>query len=330
MTAVNGFHLLSKKNTNFMRGIAAILVVISHYAEWWAWFVPSDGNRELLRLAMTKTGDYGVAAFLLFSGYGLVVSLRGQPVSLRFIGKRLFNVYLPYIVVMGAIELSTGGFTSVKDFLQFASGYDSWYMCILFLFYLAFFIIWKLCPVRLLRIGLISAFSVGLSWFLFTKGMQEFWYTANIAFVLGTILGEYDTYLKRFTGKIAWIWILVLGGGMIQVIRAGLWLRQPLMEGEFQWGKVAAVLIWSLLIVGITAKIRVFDPIIPLIGKASLYIYLTHQFLFMWVVNNIKNEYSILFLIAAFGTLVISLLLYILLSVAPKKLGMLLFSAEKG
>ena len=129
--------LMEKRETNWFRGIAVVMVVVSHYAEWWSWFVPLEGNAEVFRLALTKLGVYGVDIFFLCSGYAMVKSLGRERMHGAFIWKRVKNVYIPYLIVVGAIELLEGGFDSLQDFLHFASGYDYWYMfvfmCIIFL-----------------------------------------------------------------------------------------------------------------------------------------------------------------------------------------------------
>ena len=75
---VAGGQLMDRRETDWFRGIAAVMVVLSHYAEWWTWFVPAEGNGEMLRLALTKLGVYGVDIFFLFSGYAMVCSMEQE------------------------------------------------------------------------------------------------------------------------------------------------------------------------------------------------------------------------------------------------------------
>ncbi len=286
------------------------MIVISHYAEWWAWFTPSDGNAELFRLGMTKLGDYGAALFFLFSGYGLVKSLKGRPVSLPFVWKRIRTVYLPYLAVMGIIEALSGGFSDWKDFGYFVSGYDHWYMFVLFLFYLAFLLIWTFSLPSFLRVLLFSIFTYLLSWKLYTMGMAEFWYCSNFAFPLGLLIGEYEKTGRLIADKIGWILIPVLTVFMILIIRSGLGLNgQPLAE-EFTareiWMLIGAQFCWCLLAVFCSAKWPYYGPILKFIGKNSLYIYLTHTFVFMRCVNSMECGFGGRFAAAAVLTLAVS------------------------
>ncbi|MDE7131435.1 MAG: hypothetical protein K2O65_06515, partial [Lachnospiraceae bacterium] len=61
--------LMNKRETDWFRGIAAFMVVVSHYGNWINILVSLEGNEETFRLALTKLGVYGVDIFFLFSGY---------------------------------------------------------------------------------------------------------------------------------------------------------------------------------------------------------------------------------------------------------------------
>lgn len=301
--------LLSKNATNWFRGIAAVMVVVSHYAEWWAWFTPMEGNAEIFRIALTKLGVYGVDLFFLFSGYAMVKSIGQERMHPEFIWKRIKNVYIPYFIIMGIIELVSGGFTSAKDFGLFASGYDLWYMFVLFIFYIGFIVIWTIMGGRGVRVIAFAIFTYIFSHILYNKGMNDFWYVSNITFALGIIVGEYEEWVKKIVGR---IWLPAIGSltiGMILVVRAGLFAAPPAEPDEWLvWKQVGATLIWTLLIMIIAAKWKAYDKLLILLGKNSLYIYLTHTFIFMTIVNNVEFSYTVRFIISAVITIIVSIL----------------------
>ena len=154
-----GGHLLPKRETNWFRGIAAVMVILSHYAEWWTWFTPVEGDGAVFQLAFTKLGIYGVDIFFLLSGYAMVISLGQNPMNKHFVWKRIKNTYIPYFIVVGIIELISEGFVSLQDFLYFASGYDYWYMFVLFLFYIAFIIIYAIIKNKGFRVTAFCIFT---------------------------------------------------------------------------------------------------------------------------------------------------------------------------
>ncbi len=116
--------LMNKRETDWFRGIAAVMVVLSHYGDWINIIVTLDGNVETFRFALTKLGIYGVDIFFLFSGYAMVKSLGNRKMSWQFIWKRIKNVFIPYLIVIGIIELISGDLTSIHDFCLLISCYN--------------------------------------------------------------------------------------------------------------------------------------------------------------------------------------------------------------
>ena len=114
--------LMNKRETDWFRGIAAFMVVVSHYGNWINILVSLEGNAETFRFALTKLGVYGVDIFFLFSGYAMVKSLGNDKMNRQFIWKRIKNVFIPYLIVAGTIELISGGLTSVHDFWLLITG----------------------------------------------------------------------------------------------------------------------------------------------------------------------------------------------------------------
>ncbi|MCM1087742.1 MAG: acyltransferase [Muribaculaceae bacterium] len=281
--------LMSKQETNWFRGMAALMVVLSHYAEWWGQIMQPQGRIKTLCDALSKLGVYGVDMFFLFSGYAMVKSLGQENMSFRYVWKRIKNVYIPYLCIIGVQELLSGGFTSFHDFLLFLTGYDYWYMLVLFLFYIGFIVIYALVRVKTPRVLLFCVFTYAMSYILYCKGMKPFWYVSNITFALGVIAGEYEGWFRRIVDKAALPMIIICGIGMIFVVRFGMTGGVNIGGDpqEYQiWFQIGATLIWTLLILNLAAKCRMKEKIGAFLGKNSLYLYLTHTFFFMRCVNS--------------------------------------------
>lgn len=403
--------LIDKHTGSTFRGIAAVMVILSHYAEWYSLFLQTQGRAETFRIALTKLGVYGVDIFFLLSGYAMVKSFGSSNYSADgnlagassakssvpnaasfgssahngnmnpgFALKRIKNVYIPYFIVTGIIELISGGFTSLHEFWLFACGYDYWYMNVLFVFYIGFIAIYALVKNKALKLAAFSVFTYIYSYTLYKNGMQDFWYVSNIAFALGVIVSEcdnierkpqqtndcrvgfrisecdnaekkpYNIYLKgKFRCKhfslsheykderktfptlesesdktekrykyaqriIEWIWLpmlAILSVGMFFVIKSALfdtaWLSRYTDE-ELIWGKIGATLIWTLFVLVLASKWRIREPIFAFLGKISLYLYLTHTYIFMRCVNSLTCPVMARFAISALITVVISFL----------------------
>lgn len=312
--------LMEKQETNWFRGAAAVMVVLSHYAEWWSWLVPVEGNAEVFRQALTKLGVYGVDIFFLFSGYAMVKSLGRERMHGAFIWKRIKNVYIPYLIVVGIIELLEGGFASMQDFLYFASGYDHWYMFVLFIFYIGFIAIYTVVGGRAPRVAVFFVFTYIFSRILYERGMRDFWYVSNIAFALGVAAGEYEEWIKKTVDKI-WIPLaLVLVAGMAFAAKWGLEGGADAGGGSEEYWlrlQIGATVVWVLLVLVLASKCRIKEKGIAFLGRHSLYIYLTHTYIFMWCTNHLELDIAWRFAVSALAAVVISFLCGILVK-APE------------
>lgn len=282
--------LMDKRETDWFRGIAAVMVVLSHYGHWLNIIVSLEGNAETFRFALTKLGVYGVDMFFLFSGYAMVKSLGNRKMNRRFIWKRIKNVLIPYYLVVGVIELISGGLASVHDFWLLVTGYNYWYMCVLFIFYIGFIIIYSVIRIKGIRVIAFSVFTYIFSYELYLHEMSDFWYVSNIAFAIGIIVGEYEELAKVIIDKIRLPMLAVLTLGMVFVTRWGLTGGVDLggdPEDYRLWFQIGATVIWTLLILILAAKCRIKEKVFAFLGRYSLYIYLTHVYIFMRCINDI-------------------------------------------
>ena len=314
--------LMGKRETDWFRGMAAVMVVLSHYAEWWTWFAQTEGNAETVRLAFSRLGVYGVDIFFLFSGYALVKSLGQERMHLQFIWKRIKNVYIPYFLVVGAIELLSGGFASLHDFWKFANGSDYWYLVVLFIFYIGFIAVYTIVGGKGPRCAAFCIFTYVFTCVLRDRGMQDFWYVSNIAFAMGVVAAEYEDGVKKAVDK-AWIPLLaVCTVGMALVVRSGLDENVAVGRTEEQilWMQTGAAVVWGFLVMLLAAKCRIKEKMLASLGRSSLYIYLTHTYIFMWCVNFLDLELWMRFLISGVVTVAVSVGCRLVIGWGMKKL----------
>ena len=330
--------LMNKRETDWFRGIAVLLVVLSHYGEWINILGPLEGNAETFRLAITKLGVYGVDIFFLFSGYAMVKSLgikahESRNMSWQFIWKRIKNVFIPYLIVVGIIELISGGLASIHDFWIFIIGYNYWYMCVLFIFYIGFIVIYAIIRRKGIRVIAFSIFTYALSYTLYQHDMFPFWYVSNIAFAIGVIVGEYEKEAKKIVDKV-WIpMIVLLTTGMAFITRWGLTGGVDLggdPEDYQLWFKIGATVVWTLLILILASKCRIREKIFVFLGRNSLYIYLTHVFIFMRCINYLNCNLTMRFIISPICIIAVSFLCNLVISGMWKLISMLSRKLGKG
>lgn len=325
METVKGTHLFNKDISTWFKGIAIIMIILSHYAEWWTWFYTEEGTSELIRNGISRFGPYGVAIFLLFSGYGLTKSAGNSRIGIKFILKRIVSVYIPYFILVLLIDLLSGGLEDMEDIIDLLYGNDFWYMTVLFSFYLAFMAIWLAFSNRHIRAVLMVIFTYWYSNYLYKAGEQDFWYISNIAFAIGVLLALYEPVIIKVVNKISFVATLIFAAGSVAVVRSALFVEhvweQPVDEIR---SRIIAVTIFTLFIVFLASRWNMYDNVLISFGKYSLYLYLSHTFLFMWTINHFKYEMSINFVIAAVVIIVVSIamgaLIELLLKPVTKKL----------
>lgn len=223
--------LFSVNTSYFLRGIAILMVIFSHYFEWGADFV---GNERIAHFVMAL-GDWGVGIFFFLSGYALYIGYGTKNTDKVYLFKRFKNMYFPYLLIATVIALINRSIDSPKAVLKLLTGADYWFILIILVIYIAFYLVGKL-PEQY-RVLIMSVFIIDMSLWLYVSGFQNFWYTANWAFALGLILSKHEKkipfinkefsinikdYAFSFLGKIS-IYIYVLHSFIyMRVVNAGV------------------------------------------------------------------------------------------------------------
>ena len=154
---------LTKEQSLLLRGIAIFLVLISHYAVWIGEIFHSD----LLEYGLGRFGVYGVDLFFVVSGYGLVKSVGKKRINGTFLWKRFKTVYLPYLLIVGLITVYDGGISGMTGWVSFLTGAEYWYIRNILVFYLAFYVVYRLSDrswVRMLLMAVCFIRATGTVW----------------------------------------------------------------------------------------------------------------------------------------------------------------------
>ncbi len=260
--------MIDIKTSKMFRGIAILMVMISHYA----WFLFTDPLQENLKLFVTSWGVYGVDIFLVLSGYGLAKSADSKGIDGVFVLKRFTSTYLPYFLIIGFFNVIDKAFTYKEDVIRFIIAEDYWYLTVMFALYIMFMIFGKMGRYRdiLLFVGVV-AFSV----FLWKRGMQDFWVLSNGAFLLGVYAESLE---KRFGDKVKTFvkksWLPLVAFAMT-LLFGFIFSRTGRM-----WAEVTRSLCFSLTALTLCICIKGRGVILPVLGRFSLYVYLLHMWLF--------------------------------------------------
>lgn len=198
------------------RGVAAIVVFLSHAA----YFV-NDKTEVVLFKSFAVVGYLSVSIFFFLSGYGVMKKyMKDENYEKTFVKKRMCSILVPYAIflVLYWAYRSLYGFVSPKDVLStYITGLpivsNSWYVVVIFIFYLIFFLQIKLFK-RKYRYFVISGILINCAWiFLCRKiGYGLHWYNTTHIILIGFIWALKEEQIKEAMTKykVLYIYIVII------------------------------------------------------------------------------------------------------------------------
>ena len=120
--------------------------------------------------------------------------------------------------------------------------------------------------------------------------------------------------------------IVLLTIGMIFVTKWGLTGGVNLggnPEDYQLWFQIGATVVWTLLILILAAKCQIREKIFAFLGRNSLYIYLTHVYVFMRCINNLTCDMYVRFIISPICIIAVSFLCSLTISTMWKLIAVL-------
>lgn len=264
--------MITKNVSMFMRGIGTLLVIFAHYAQWYIMIVDSN----IVWLLLSKAGRYGVAIFFLVSGYGLVLSAK-KGLDASWMRRRIFNVYIPYLCIEGLIHLMEKKQWSLDGAIRYIFAMDAWFIFVIVIFYLLFWVIWKLCEHRIfwMAVGVI-VISVALA----VAMKDSVWYASNIAFLVGTAAGEnseeLDIWLRSGKNRKMFCTVILFAAFLCS---GGVYtFYTDRSQVIYIAGKIIASALWSLFLICLFSNQEKTGRLTVRIGAASMEVYLIHIF----------------------------------------------------
>ncbi len=305
--------MIDNKTSKLFRGIAILMVIGSHYAGW----MYADPFSETWKNGVASWGVYGVDIFFLLSGYCLVKAYEKNGIDKRFVVRRFLNSYIPYILIAGfcAVVLDKS-IDCGEAFVKLIIGYDYWFMCILFAFYIMFMVFYK---IGFLKEILLTAGGIGLSYWMYTAEFQDFWFLSNAAFLIGvyaaTMEGKFKDKVKDIIVKCNLTMI-----AFALMVACAFW---HVFSGELN-SHIFASIMFTFMALGLCVQFRGEGIILPTLGRFSLYIYLLHSRLF-WIVAGKYSEMSYfkMAVLAGIITLAVSVVAGYIFEFGLNKLGKL-------
>lgn len=254
-----------------LRGISAIEIMIGHIG------LATD---SVILYPNRKAGILFVGIFFLLSGYGVAYSTEHKPDYLKhFLLKRAMKILLPayFIKVVMIIFDSLLRNTAEPLTIHLRSFFTglNWYVWEQLLFYLIFWIAYKVAPRYLeIIVGAVSVVFIGAA---YIYGMENPWYGSSLCFVLGLCLYK----LKKRKVEYGRVGYCILTGGLavalIVSMGAFFLLGNDSVLGNPIARNVASVS-FCMVTVLLLHKLRVVNSVSVHLGRCSYEIFLIHPY----------------------------------------------------
>lgn len=295
---------LSMDTTNMIKGIFIILVFIKHATPYVinAGWQPEGIMGDIFYFVNNNVGQWIVAMFLFYSGYGIMESIKrkGKDYVRQIPQKRFLSVLINFdiaVVIFIVVDLLLRKTLTVKQCLLSFTGWESvgnsnWYIFIILLMYLTTYLAFyknesdDFRKPLLVSIGLTFVFCLGMSYL-----KAEYWYNTMFCYTAGLVFSGYKDKIEEFVKSHYWL-ILIVSLIVLLIIDRIPYSAKGLIYNAF------AVVFCACVVLG-TMKFKINSHILLWCGKNlfPLYIYQRVPMIILSSVNDgaFAADYPFLF-----------------------------------
>lgn len=280
---------LSLENSNSVKGLAAIAVVLHH-------IVQRLHNPQSLVLFL-HIGYLSVSIFFFYSGYGLMRSYITKKNYLNnFWTIRISKVVIPFILsnILFIIRdiVCRGTKFSLYDILTYTLGIRlidgfKWYIIALIILYSGFYFVFKYLDTKKAIVGiflLITCFNLACR----LIGTGIWWYNSTYCFFIGIIFGAYCEPLFNVLRKKH----IIITLSTISIFITTFILN--ISKGNIVTAIVSSSF-FVLVCICLLMKIQLYNNVLNFLGSISYEIYLIHK-IPLDAFDKIRNGHAFIYL----------------------------------
>lgn len=269
---------LDKQSTDWIRGIAILIIMIHHGVQHY------DGFQFLYPF---QTLGYGaVAAFLLLSGYGLGVQCQKKADYLHgFLSNKIFRLYITFWCAYFLMYIASliGGqpvpVPKVVSNLLTMSVLDTptWYIKVQAGLYIVFFLIFRLKLTEKQKIALLFGVCGTYVAICAMMGVKQYWWFTVLWFPIGVVLAYKKQTVELWLKQRCWRWMILSMVVLIAIVA----LR--FFKGNMGYPVMMDVMItvtFVLALLTLVYRVQFLAKPVQYIGQMSLELYLIHSMLF--------------------------------------------------
>lgn len=324
---ISSFHddYISKNSTDSIKGIFTVIILYSHMR---GYLPPPIENQSFINILFFKVinmiGQLMVVMFLFYSGYGILESYKNKPTYKdTFFKKRFLKTLLHFdLAVLMFVALSIileNEYTFSQYALSFIGwesiGNSNWFVfdiLVIYLFSNLCFIMFPVSKEKQIVWTMYALASVLLIALYFTKH-GSYWYDTILAFPTGML---YSLYRNRIESNLKVATKYYISLAILAILFFILYFRFSILAPFFNG------IIFPLMIVWITAKIKFDNKILRWLGLQCFAVYILQRIPMIIYTELGLNNNWILFAIAVIPT---TLLLASLFTAFTQKIDKKLF-----
>lgn len=280
---------LNRERTTAINGIFVVIVLLSHFNS----YVNFTSHIDVLYLnIMYLIGQLMVSPFLFYSGYGIYESIKTKKDYINnFFKNRILKLFITFsliIILYIIFNLIVGNNYSVSKILLSFIGYESignsnWYIFAIFYLYLTTLLCFKLFDKKnAVYFNLIFSAIYIILMMLLNK--PDYYYSTIFCYNAGMFFSLYKDFILNYINNFKKYLIIFISILFIFVLTY-------YFHGNIIIYELSAI-VFSLLIVMLTFKIKIQNSILEWLGKNTFNIYALQRISYMIVLKfNISNLY---------------------------------------
>ena len=314
-TAENNSDYLSFKTTNAVKGIFILLIFASHIIPYISNAIGSGGeNKTNVLLDNIHIGQWVVAMFLFYSGFGVMESIRkkGKDYILAIPKRRILGTLINFdiaVIIFMIVGLLLGKPLEKKQCLLALTGWESvgnsnWYIFIILLCYGITFISFYRQRNHI-KAALYCLSGLLITTLLLSLVKDDYWYNTMLCYGSGILFSIYREKIENYTKLHYWKTLILLlfslaGVGCINYEIRGL-------------GYNLFTILFCATIILLTMRLNINSCILTWCGKNlfPLYIYQRLPMIILATIDNgtfVANYPTVYIFICLLATLAITYL----------------------
>lgn len=294
---------MSKQQTTAIKGIFTALIFFSHIRGYLQ--LPDCVSNNLYNSILDYFGQLIVAAFFLYSGFGIWLSWKSKPgYEHTFFRRRVLKVLVHFDIAVALyilVQLFLPIHYSIKQYLLCWIGWESvgnsnWFIFVILSLYLAA-LAGLLFEKKIGKggIALTTVLSAAIWVFLHCVAQKPSWWVDTIiAFPLGMFVAEYKNEIDR-----------LLNCNKYAPFVYSLLLTFIFLSAHHFWGidiYGGVTLVFCLMLIAYSSWIKIGNPILDWMGRNAFTIYIIQRLPMIvfshWCVNQHPAVFVVLTIIA--------------------------------